>query len=85
MKEYVPQELIERPKMGFGIPIGLWIKDELREWTETQLSEESFDKHGLLNRSLIYEMWQKHLNGDGNYFSSLWPVIQFNDWYSKQT
>ena len=33
-------------------------KDELREWTETQLSEESFDKHGLLNRSLIYEMWQ---------------------------
>lgn len=78
--KYVPKELIERPKMGFGVPIGEWIKGPLNDWAETLLSEDSLNRSGYLNTPNIRQRWQEHKSGQRNWHMSLWNVLMFQQW-----
>ncbi|MCJ8278144.1 MAG: asparagine synthase (glutamine-hydrolyzing), partial [Bdellovibrionales bacterium] len=78
---HVPKSLIERPKMGFSIPIGDWIKGPMREWADDLLSEGQLNKSGFLNAEPIQQRWKDHLNGDKNWQASLWNVLVFQQWY----
>lgn len=75
----VPQKLIERPKMGFGVPLEHWLRGPLREWSETLLSEPRLKSQGLFNPQLIRERWLAHLGGS-NWAYPLWNVLMVQSW-----
>jgi asparagine synthase (glutamine-hydrolysing) len=77
---YVPEELIERPKMGFGIPLGAWLRGPLREWAEPLLSEAALRKHGLLDPAPIRAKWDEHLSGRYDWNFYLWGVLMLQVW-----
>ncbi|HEY6252528.1 MAG TPA: asparagine synthase (glutamine-hydrolyzing) [Candidatus Angelobacter sp.] len=81
--KYVPKELIERPKMGFGVPMTFWLRGPLRQWAEDLLSLDSLNRHGLLNVQPIRTRWQEHLSGTRNWQHSLWTVLVFQDWFFR--
>lgn len=81
--KYVPKDLIERPKMGFGVPIDSWLRGELREWAEDLLSPTKLKRHDLLDVKLIRNMWQDHLSAKSNWQYYLWDVLMFQSWYGK--
>lgn len=78
---HVPKELIERPKVGFGVPIGEWMKFELREWCEDLLSERSLNAHDFICTHTIRDLWKQHLSGSQNWQYRLWNVLMFQAWY----
>ncbi|BAY51888.1 asparagine synthetase [Thermostichus vulcanus NIES-2134] len=77
---YVPKELIERPKMGFGIPLDQWLRGPLREWAEDLLSEERLKREAFLNPELVRQKWQEHLLGRQNWAYHLWNVLMWEAW-----
>ena len=78
--KYVPQELIERPKQGFGIPLGDWLRDPLRDWAEELISEDRLCREGFFNPDPIRSKWLEHSSGLRNWESSLWTVLMFQAW-----
>jgi asparagine synthase (glutamine-hydrolysing) len=81
--KYVPQELVERPKMGFGVPLVHWLRGPLREWAEDLLSDANLKQHQLLNSEAIRAKWNEHLSGQRNWQYLLWNVLVFQDWYLR--
>ena len=81
---YVPQSLIDRPKMGFGIPIDSWLRGPLRDWAENLLSESNLEANGLLNSAPIRKKWAEHLSGRYNWQYYLWNVLIFQSWLEQQ-
>lgn len=82
--KYVPKELIERPKMGFGVPIGDWMRGPLREWVEELLSEKRLNEEGFLKTDDIRQKWNEHLSGKYNWQYHIWDVLMFESWLDKQ-
>jgi asparagine synthase (glutamine-hydrolysing) len=80
---YVPRELIERPKMGFGIPIGDWLRGPLRDWAETLLAESRLREGGLLDVALVRRHWAEHLSGHSNWQYLLWDVLMLEAWRER--
>lgn len=78
--KYVPRSLIDRPKMGFGVPIDQWLRGPLRSWSDELLSKSCLEKHGVLNPNLIRKRWQEHLDGKRNWQYSLWNALMFQAW-----
>lgn len=74
---YVPESLMERPKMGVAVPIGEWLKGPLREWAETLLDEQRLRDEGVFSPEPIRKMWQDHLSGKGRFEEQLWCVLMF--------
>ncbi len=83
LNRYVPAELINRPKMGFGVPIDQWLRGPLREWGESLLSLERLTREGLLNAPLVRQRWEEHLSGKRNWQYPLWGVLMFEAWYER--
>jgi asparagine synthase (glutamine-hydrolysing) len=77
---YVPRELIERPKQGFAVPVGDWIRGPLREWTEELLDERRLRDAGYLDPTPVRTVWREHLAGARNAHFPLWGVLMFEAW-----
>lgn len=75
----VPRHLIERPKMGFGVPFDQWIRGPLRDWAESLLNKDRLDDQGLLKSAPIIDKWERHLNGE-NWGYPLWNVLMLQAW-----
>jgi asparagine synthase (glutamine-hydrolysing) len=78
--KYVPRELIDHPKMGFSIPIGIWLRGPLRDWAESLLNSTRLEKEGYLNATLVQEKWSEHLSGKRDWQHLLWNVLMFQAW-----
>ena len=82
--KYVPRELIERPKAGFAIPVGQWLRGPLRGWAEALLDERRLEQEGYLNPLPIRLAWQQHLSGKFDWTTRLWTVLMFQAWLECQ-
>jgi asparagine synthase (glutamine-hydrolysing) len=76
----VPQELLERPKTGFGIPVGEWLRGPLRSWAEDLLSEENLRRDGLIDHVPIRDAWSEHLSGSRDWTHRLWIILMLMAW-----
>jgi asparagine synthase (glutamine-hydrolysing) len=81
--QYVPKELIERPKAGFGIPLALWLRGPLKDWAESLLDEKRLVQEGYFNVHFIRNLWQAHLSGKRNHQSLLWSLLMFQAWLEE--
>ncbi|MEW6593828.1 MAG: asparagine synthase (glutamine-hydrolyzing) [Thermodesulfobacteriota bacterium] len=77
---HVPKDLVERPKMGFAIPLDAWLRGPLREWAEELLAEECLRREGLFNPLPIHRKWGEHLSGKRNWAYHLWGVLMCQAW-----
>ncbi|HQU97428.1 MAG TPA: asparagine synthase (glutamine-hydrolyzing) [Nitrosomonas sp.] len=78
--KHVPQKLIDRPKMGFGVPIDSWLRGPLRDWSESLLDEARLKREGFLNPVPIRQKWLEHSTGKGNWQYHLWDILMFQAW-----
>lgn len=81
---YVPRELIDRPKMGFSVPIVNWLAGDLREWAECLLDNSSLEASGVFRASVVRRCWDNFLAGRSELAPQLWAVLMFQQWYFAQ-
>ena len=81
---HVPRTLIDRPKAGFSIPVGEWLRGPLRPWAEALLEPERLKAEGYLEHAPICEIWQDHLSGRRDWSPRLWTILMFQAWLEAQ-
>ena len=82
--KYVPSVLVDRPKMGFGLPIAEWLRGPLRDWAHALLSESRLREDGYLNPPVVRKAWNEHLSGRVDEHSLLWNVLMFQSWLENE-
>jgi asparagine synthase (glutamine-hydrolysing) len=83
LHKYVPPKLVERPKMGFGVPLDAWLRGELRPWAENLLSENRLLEEGFFDPKPIRKKWEEHLSGRRNWQHQLWVILIFQSWLEQ--
>jgi asparagine synthase (glutamine-hydrolysing) len=77
---HVPNALVERPKTGFGLPVGDWLRGPLRDWAEALLDPAALRAQSYLDATLVRSIWNLHLSGRRNMQDQLWDVLMFQSW-----
>jgi len=85
LHRYVPKALVERPKMGFGVPLDSWLRGPLREWAETLLDEKQVRDQEFFDPNPIRQMWAEHLSGRRDWQYHLWDVLMFQAWLEQES
>jgi asparagine synthase (glutamine-hydrolysing) len=83
--KYVPRTLVERPKSGFAIPVGAWIRGPLREWAEELLEAKRIDREGYFASEPIRRRWTDHLAARHDHSGLLWSVLMFQAWIENES
>jgi asparagine synthase (glutamine-hydrolysing) len=83
LSRYVPSHLFERPKMGFNVPLGAWLRGPLRAWAEALLAPAALQEHGLFNPILIRRTWMEHLSETQDRANQLWGILMFQAWHQR--
>jgi asparagine synthase (glutamine-hydrolysing) len=84
LSQYVPDQLVERPKAGFGVPLDSWLRGGLREWAEYLLDPKRLREEGFFDESLVRRAWKTHLGGKINLQGRIWNVLVFQAWLESQ-
>jgi asparagine synthase (glutamine-hydrolysing) len=82
---YVPPSMFDRPKQGFEVPVGSWIRGPLRPWAEDLLSVERLARDGILEPRAVRNAWADHLSGVADNTGCLWAVLMFNAWLEQRS
>lgn len=85
LRRYVPADLVERPKHGFGVPIDRWLRGRLREWAEDLLGEDRLRREGFFDVPLVRAAWTDYVQGRAHDHSLIWDVLMFEAWLEAQT
>ena len=80
---YVPKELIDRPKMGFSVPIGEWLKGPLKSWASDLLSPARLSSSPIIDQQTTLRLWNEHLSGKKNHQHALWNILMFQAWQAR--
>ncbi|MGE0791770.1 MAG: asparagine synthase (glutamine-hydrolyzing) [Sandaracinaceae bacterium] len=83
VQRYVPRELIDRPKMGFGVPIHEWLRGPLRDWADDLLEPATLRRQGYLDAELVSRRWREHREGTRNRAPDIWAVLMFQSWLAR--
>jgi asparagine synthase (glutamine-hydrolysing) len=85
LHRYVPQALVDRPKMGFGVPVGAWLRGPLRSWAGDLLSPTRLQAQGLLDAAAVDRAWREHQSGQRDRTNELWTVLMLQAWLDAET
>jgi len=80
---HVPREMVDRPKQGFAVPVGQWLRGPLRPWAESLLAPSVFQKQDYLNEKVVMSYWREHLRGREDYSAELWGILMFLGWLEQ--
>lgn len=83
LHRYVPASIVERPKMGFGIPLGSWLRRPLKEWASELLDPSRIRSEGYLSSDVVSRLWTEHLSGRADHEYELWDVLMFQAWLEQ--
>ena len=78
--KYIPKEIMQRPKMGFGIPVGDWLRGELKDWVEALIEPNRIRSEGFLDHKLVTKYWNEHKSGRRDWQYHLWDIVMFQAW-----
>ena len=83
LDRHVPKSIIDRPKMGFSIPLGEWLRGPLKGWAEHLLDEQRLRQAGLVDAARVRQVWAAHLSGQHNHEYRLWNVLMLESWRER--
>jgi len=83
LSKYVPQELVDRPKMGFGVPLHNWLRGPLLDWSQNLLDPIKLRNQGYFNAEAVLQKWNEHLSGKRDWQHHLWDILMFQAWLDE--
>jgi asparagine synthase (glutamine-hydrolysing) len=85
LDQYVPPELIDRPKKGFSLPIAEWLRGSLREWAEELLGENRMRHDGYFHPRIVRKIWKDHVSGQRDFRHHIWALLMFQAWLDHRS